>query len=172
MAELFSLMPESTSCKNAPVAAIRSQSRSTLRNLFQHNTFASRDISRETRRARLCARRGTIRRCALEITRDPDPMSFRARAGNAYRVVLATVIGSDREESRPRHSHTFLVECAKLYLPVAQALACALAPRRSVRKSMTEITALRNPMAQNRQLLQGVYFLSQKVNLPNGPTEK
>ena len=160
MAELFSLMPESASCENAPVAPTRSQSSIHFADLLQKDAVATGKISRNTCSANLCAHRETIGRYALEMTPDPDPASFRARAGTAYRVVLATVIGRDRAESRSRHLHTFLVECAKPPLSAAQALAGGLSPSQTGRKSRYQKDVRSEANRRNRQRLQGVYFLS------------
>ncbi|MGB6089459.1 MAG: hypothetical protein WBG26_08180, partial [Candidatus Binataceae bacterium] len=105
MAELFSLMPEFTSCKNDRVEANRSLFRSTLPASREGDVFATGGISRDARGAGPCARRETVSQFALEMTLAPGLVSFRASAGNAYRVVRATSSSADREESRPRHSH-------------------------------------------------------------------
>ncbi|MGC1678246.1 MAG: hypothetical protein WA740_12025 [Candidatus Binataceae bacterium] len=70
MAELFSLMPKSTSCENDRVEANRTQSRTTLPASVPWNAPATGEISRDTRTANLCARRETISRFALEMTPD------------------------------------------------------------------------------------------------------
>jgi hypothetical protein len=168
MAELFSLMPESTSCKSDPVEATRTLSRAISPDLFQRNAPATGEISRDAYGARLHARRETVYRFALEMTR--GLVSFRARVGDTDRVVRVTTSGSHREESRPRHSHTLSMECAKPSPSVPSLSVVADGPsaiggsrrwpRQTVRKSMTEKAAETNPMSRNRQYFQGVYFFS------------
>jgi len=165
MAELFSLMPESTSCENDRVEASRTLLRSALPTMLHVDAFAAGEIPRDPCSARQSARRAAGSRLALGMTRDLRLVSFRARAGNVYRVMLATGRGGDREESRPGCLHTLSMDRAKPSFPVAADGLSAIGesrcwPRQKVQKSMTKKAAERNPSSQKWQRLQGVYFLS------------
>jgi hypothetical protein len=170
MAELFSLMPEFTSCKNDRVEATRSLFRSTLPASREGDIFGTGEISRDARSARPCARRDTVSQFALKMTPDRDPVSFRARARDADRVVLATISGRHREESRRRHSHTSSMRRATPSLSVPSVSVAAdgpsaiggnrLRPGQIVRKSRYQKSVRNGPNRRIRQHLQGVYFSS------------
>jgi len=159
MAELFSLMPEATSCKGDRVEATHSLCRSILPASLLPDAFMTGEISRDARSASLCARREAGSRFALEMTLETCLVSFRARAADAYRAVLTTMSGRHREESRPRHLRTFPMECAEPSWSVEAAGSSAfclfsgtgfsLWPFLSimVQKSMTEKAARRNPLS-------------------------
>jgi len=171
MAELFSLMPESTSCKAIRVEVSRTRSRSILPAPFQWDPPATGEISRDVRSARLGARRETISRFALEMTQDQDRGSFRAQVDRQLCVVHRLSRCIHREESRPRHLPTFPMRPAKssALIPSLSAVADGPSaigesrpwPGQKAQKSITEKAAKRNPTRQNRQHFQGVYFLSQ-----------
>ena len=163
MAELFSLMLESTSCKNDSVEATRSLAQSISHASLRRTAFAMGEISRDTRRARFDAWRVTDRRFALEMTLDLRLVSFRARASDAYRVVRATLSGRDRERISPSALAHLSIDCAASSVEEdgPSALGGNLSePRQGAQKTMTEKAARTNPLSQNRQRLQGVYFLS------------
>ena len=171
MAELFSLMLESASCKSDPVAANRSQFSLILRTSLQRDASATGEISRDPRGASLCARPETISRFALEMTPAHGLVSFRARAGNAYRVMLAAMSGRRREslsrarrgKSRPRHLHTLPTDCAASSVAADGPSAIGGANIGRVRWSEnrgTKKTSETNPFGKKCQHFEGVYFFS------------
>ncbi|MGB6091657.1 MAG: hypothetical protein WBG26_19340, partial [Candidatus Binataceae bacterium] len=96
MAELFSLMPESTSCENVRVEASRTLLRSALPTLLHVDAFAAGEISFGYAQDRL--------------------------SGSLPRETIRTTRG--RQPPRPRHLHTRSIDRAKpsasvLSLPVA-----------------------------------------------------
>jgi hypothetical protein len=166
MAELFSLMLESTSCKGIRVEAIRIFARRSLPAFLPENAFATAEISRDSHGAKPCACHTTDSHYALEMTYGDRLVSFRARAGDAYRVVRATSSAADREESRPRHLHTLSMRRATPSSSMEADGRSAIGesrrrPRQTGRKSRYQKDVGNRPIRRNHQHLQRVYFLSQ-----------
>jgi hypothetical protein len=166
MAELFSLMPESTSCKTDPVEASRTLLRTILTDPFQRNAPAAGEISRDTCRASLGALPSSGRRLGVsrEVEQHPHP---------ALRATLRQAQGRlfSRREKDQKMPNAFSLR-EKVPEGRMRVLLCERrlsfmswhylkdgSPRRTAQKSMTEKAAKTNPSSRIRQHFQGVYFL-------------
>jgi len=167
MAELFSLMPGSTSCNDRSVEASRSYFRAFLPASYQMRACAAGEISRDACSPSLCARCEAGCRFPLEMTLDLRTWCHSERACltriESYTLAQAADIARG---SRPWRLHTLSTDRAMPSLSVGadgpSAFGGASRPGRPrmVQKSPTEKAAKRNPSQLNRQHFQGVYFLS------------
>ncbi len=176
MAELFSLMPDSSSCNDGSVEATRTRPRFTLPASGRRNAPATGEISRDPRRARPCACHPTGSKYALEMTPSHRFVSFRAHAGAAYRVVRATSGSAAREESRPRHSHALSIERANLSSTVAADGSSAIGgsrlwPRRKRPKFDDQKSCYNEPIDSNSAASTRSLFFEPLKKIPNEPTE-
>jgi hypothetical protein len=160
MAELFSLMPDSTSCKTDRVEANRSLLRTFLSDPFQRNAPTTGEISGDARSASLGALSAAADGLAAfqpEAEQHPHP-ALRAtfsrrekdqkiKCPNAFSLREKVSKGRMRVLLRERRLNFM----GWNYFKVGS-------PRPTVQKSMTKKAAETDPSSRNRQHFEGVYF--------------
>jgi hypothetical protein len=160
MAELFSLMPDSTSCKTDRVVANRSLLRTFLSDPFQRNAPTTGEISGDARSASLGALSAAADGLAAfqpEAEQHPHP-ALRATFSRREKDQEMPNAFSLREKVPEGRMRVLLCQ-RRLGLMGWNYLKDG-SPRRTVQKSMTKKAAETNPSRQILQQLQGVYFLS------------
>jgi len=168
MAELFSLMQESSSCKTDRVEAIRSLLRTFLSDPFQRNAPTTGEISGDARSASLGALSAAADGLAAfqpEAEQHPH-LALRATLREAQGRLFSR---REKDQEMPNafslrekvpEGRMRVLLCQRRRSPMSWRYLKDGSVRRSARKSMTKNAAERNPSSQNRQHLKGVYFLS------------
>jgi len=178
MAELFSLMLESTPCKSDPVEPTRTLFRCTspasvrraAPDLLRWDACATGGISRDARSAKLCARHETVSQFTLKMTpgyrlssfakpafssrqergrRDDGPTAIRPFCSRTGVLPFITDRTAELSTvSQWRRRPRSVIGGSRHWRP------------QTVEKSPPQKSVENRPIRQNRQHFQGVYFLS------------
>ena len=160
MAELFSLMPDSTSCKTDRVEANRSLLRTFLSDPFQRNAPTTGEISGDARSASLGALSAAADGLAAfqpEAEQHPHP-ALRATFSRREKDQEMPNAFSLREKVPEGRMRVLL--CQRRLSLIGWHDLKDGSPRQTVRKSRYQKDVRNGPNRRIRQHLQGVYFLS------------